>query len=65
MALRARLVDESGARVVGLAAPPAFVALLGLVGLLGVLWFARFDPITGFAPHTDDGLYLYIGQLRR
>jgi 4-amino-4-deoxy-L-arabinose transferase-like glycosyltransferase len=57
MARRHPLVGERGAwRIAEL------LALLGLVVLLGVLWFARFDPITGFAPHTDDGLYLYIGQ---
>lgn len=34
----------------------------GLTLLLGVFWFARFNPITGFTPGTDSGAYLYIGQ---
>jgi 4-amino-4-deoxy-L-arabinose transferase-like glycosyltransferase len=57
MPWRDPLVGERGGRRLA-----ELLALLGLVVLLGVLWFARFDPITGFVPHTDDGLYLYIGQ---
>ena len=57
MARRDALIDDrDGWR------PTDLFGIFALVALLGVLWFARFDLITGFAPHTDDGLYLYIGQ---
>ena len=36
--------------------------LLGLPALLAALWFGRFNPINGYAPSTDSGVYLYIGQ---
>lgn len=54
---RGALVEgHAESRLVGLLVP------LGLAVLLAVLWFARFNPITDFAPGADDGLYLYIGQ---
>lgn len=47
------------ARGAGLAG--VLVPALAVVAL-GVLWLALFDPITGFAPGTDAGVYLYAGQ---
>ena len=35
---------------------------MGLALLLGALCFARRNPITGFTPGTDQGVYLYIAH---
>lgn len=33
-----------------------------LAGLLALLWFGAFNPITHFTPGIGSGVYLYIGQ---
>jgi len=52
----ALITDRVNSRATSLLIP------LGLAVLLGILWFANYNPITGFTPGTDSGVYLYIGQ---